>query len=100
LLTPPLRDDLLPGVIRRALLDLATDLGQPVALRNFGIDELASSACAFWTSSLSGLVPITAVDGDRLRIADRASALMAQWRSALGFPAGTTLLTVGTGDGR
>ena len=29
LVTPPLRDDLLPGVTRRALLDLARDTGRP-----------------------------------------------------------------------
>ncbi len=62
LVTPPLRDDLLPGVTRRALLDLARDTGRPSDVRPFDIGELRASA-AFWTSSLSGAVPLTAVDG-------------------------------------
>jgi para-aminobenzoate synthetase/4-amino-4-deoxychorismate lyase len=65
LVTPPLREDLLPGVTRRALLDLARDEGRPTELRPFGLDELRASA-AFWTSSLSLAVPIGSVDGSAL----------------------------------
>jgi para-aminobenzoate synthetase/4-amino-4-deoxychorismate lyase len=75
LVTPPLRDDLLPGVTRRALLDHALDAGLPVAIRPFGVDELSSSA-AFWTSSLSGAVPIHSIDGTPLpRLDDMISEL-------------------------
>ncbi len=73
LVTPPLRDDLLPGVTRRALLDLARDEGRPTALRTFGVPELISRP-AFWTSSLSGAVPIHRVDGVDLPRADRLVA--------------------------
>jgi para-aminobenzoate synthetase / 4-amino-4-deoxychorismate lyase len=69
LVTPPLRDDLLPGVTRRALLDLARDLGRPTALRGFDLDEMRRRP-AFWTSSLSGAVPIHALDGVPLPRAD------------------------------
>jgi len=62
LVTPPLRDDVLPGVTRRAVLDLARDTRRTVELRTFGVDELHASA-AFWTSSLSGAVVIESVDG-------------------------------------
>ena len=65
LITPPLRDDLLPGVTRRALLDLARDLGRPTRLSGFTVDDMARTA-AFWTSSLSGIVPIASVDGRAL----------------------------------
>jgi para-aminobenzoate synthetase/4-amino-4-deoxychorismate lyase len=61
LVTAPLRDDLLPGVTRQALLDRARDSGRPVQLREFGMDELCRGA-AFWTSSLSGAVAITSID--------------------------------------
>jgi para-aminobenzoate synthetase/4-amino-4-deoxychorismate lyase len=78
LVTPPLRDDLLPGITRRALLDLARDTGRPTELRPFGIDELLGNA-AFWTSSLSGAVPIHAVDGVALpRRDDEVAAFAAQ----------------------
>jgi para-aminobenzoate synthetase / 4-amino-4-deoxychorismate lyase len=69
LVTPPLRDDLLPGVTRRALLDLALDAGRPTALRAFDVAELTGRP-AFWTSSLSGAVPIHSVDGVELPRAD------------------------------
>ena len=61
LVTPPLRDDLLPGVTRRAVLDLARDEGRPHEVRPFSLDELRCNA-AFWTSSLSLAVPIDHVD--------------------------------------
>ncbi len=82
LVTPPLRDDLLPGITRRALLDLARDLGRPTRLATFTVDELLAAAAAFWTSSLSGLVPIASVDGQPLRRLDPDVAALA---AGLGF---------------
>jgi para-aminobenzoate synthetase/4-amino-4-deoxychorismate lyase len=77
LITAPLRDDLLPGVARRAVLDRARDLGRPTALRTFTIDELLVTP-AFWTSSLSGAVPIASVDGYPLPRHDDAVATIAR----------------------
>jgi para-aminobenzoate synthetase / 4-amino-4-deoxychorismate lyase len=75
LVTPPLRDDLLPGVTRRALLDLARDTGRGTELRAFDVAEMTRNV-AFWTSSLSGAVAIHAVDGDALpRRDDEIAAL-------------------------
>jgi para-aminobenzoate synthetase/4-amino-4-deoxychorismate lyase len=79
LVTPPLRDDLLPGVTRRALLDLARDEGRPTVLRPFDVAELVTRP-AFWTSSLSGAVPIHQVDGVDL---PRADELVASFAAAL-----------------
>jgi para-aminobenzoate synthetase/4-amino-4-deoxychorismate lyase len=79
LVTPPLRDDLLPGVTRRALLDLARDEGRPTVLRTFDVSELVTCP-AFWTSSLSGAVPIHRVDGIDL---PRADGLVASFAAAL-----------------
>jgi para-aminobenzoate synthetase/4-amino-4-deoxychorismate lyase len=76
LVTPPLRDDLLPGVTRRAVLDLARDLGRPTALRGFALAELTRRP-AFWTSSLSGAVPIARVEGVPLPRADDLVAELA-----------------------
>jgi para-aminobenzoate synthetase/4-amino-4-deoxychorismate lyase len=76
LVTPPLRDDLLPGVTRRAVLDLALDTGRPARLRPFDLAELRARP-AFWTSSLSGAVPVTAVDGAALPRADELVAEIA-----------------------
>ena len=62
LITPPLRDDLLPGVTRRALLDYARDEARPVQIRGFDRTEMTANT-AFWTNSISGAVPIASVDG-------------------------------------
>jgi para-aminobenzoate synthetase/4-amino-4-deoxychorismate lyase len=86
LITPPLRDDLLPGVTRRALLDLARDTGRPHEVRPFRLDELLRHA-AFWTSSVSLVVPIHGVDGDVL---PRADDLAAELRRQLS-PGGATV---------
>jgi para-aminobenzoate synthetase / 4-amino-4-deoxychorismate lyase len=64
--TPPLDERVLPGVTRREVLDLLADRGAPARIRRCSVQELRQSRGAFWTSSLSGTVPITAVDGTAL----------------------------------
>jgi para-aminobenzoate synthetase/4-amino-4-deoxychorismate lyase len=64
--TPPLDEQVLPGVTRREVLDLLDDQRAPVRIRRCSAKELRRSRGAFWTSSLSGAVPITAVDGAEL----------------------------------
>jgi branched-subunit amino acid aminotransferase/4-amino-4-deoxychorismate lyase len=76
LVTPPLRDDLLPGVTRRALLDHARDGDRATRLRGFSVAELVTRP-AFWTSSLSGAVPIRSVAGVALPRADDVVAALA-----------------------
>ena len=61
--TPPLDEQVLPGVTRREVLDLLDDQGTPVRIRRLAVQDFLQSRGAFWTSSLSGAVPITAVDG-------------------------------------
>jgi branched-subunit amino acid aminotransferase/4-amino-4-deoxychorismate lyase len=78
LVTPPLRDDLLPGVTRRAVLDRARDTGRPTCLRSFGVAELVGRP-AFWTSSLSGAVPIRRLDGVELPAGDGLAAELSEW---------------------
>jgi anthranilate/para-aminobenzoate synthase component I/branched-subunit amino acid aminotransferase/4-amino-4-deoxychorismate lyase len=64
--TPPLDEQVLPGVTRREVLDLFADRRTPARIRRCSMQELRQSRGAFWTSSLSGAVPITAVDGTAL----------------------------------
>ena len=64
--TPPLDEQVLPGVTRREVLDLLDDRRTPARIRRCSVQELRQSRGAFWTSSLSGAVPITAVDGTAL----------------------------------
>jgi para-aminobenzoate synthetase / 4-amino-4-deoxychorismate lyase len=64
--TPPLDEQVLPGVTRREVLDLLDDRQTPARIRRCSVEELRHSRGAFWTSSLSGAVPIAAVDGTPL----------------------------------
>jgi para-aminobenzoate synthetase/4-amino-4-deoxychorismate lyase len=80
--TAPLSDDVLPGVTRRAVLDLALDRGRPVRLDAFTVADLRAATACFWTSSLSGLVPITDVDGLAV---GQAPELIAELDDSLGF---------------
>jgi para-aminobenzoate synthetase/4-amino-4-deoxychorismate lyase len=64
--TPPLDEQVLPGVTRREVLDLLDDRQTAMRIRRCSVHELRQSRGAFWTSSLSGAVPITAVDGTPL----------------------------------
>ena len=64
--TAPLDEQVLPGVTRREVLDLLAGDGTPVAIRRITPAELRRAAGAFWTSSLSGAVAVSAVDGEPL----------------------------------
>jgi para-aminobenzoate synthetase/4-amino-4-deoxychorismate lyase len=85
LMTAPLRDDLLPGVTRRAVLDLALDQGWPVRIESFPVSALEAAAAAFWTSSLSGVVAITSVDGRTLVAESPAAQRLDAISIGLGF---------------
>jgi para-aminobenzoate synthetase / 4-amino-4-deoxychorismate lyase len=78
LITPPLRDDLVPGVTRRVLLDYARDDQRPVQIRGFDVTEMTANP-AFWTNSISGAVPIASVDGIRLPRNDEQIAEFARY---------------------
>ncbi|CAA9385484.1 MAG: Para-aminobenzoate synthase, aminase component [uncultured Propionibacteriaceae bacterium] len=84
-LTPPLDDDVLPGVTRRCVLDLfdRRDIGYRIAPVPVGLLQRATAA--LWTSSLSGAVPITAVDGYQIPSDTGAADIPAMINSALGF---------------
>ena len=64
--TPPLDEQVLPGITRREVVDLLDDRRIPVVIRRCSVQDLLESRGAYWTSSLSGAVPITAVNGSAL----------------------------------
>ena len=74
-LTPPLDEHLLPGVTRRDVLDILARLGIPVRIERFSAVQLRAATAAFWTSSLSGAVPVSAVDGHPLPSADELEVI-------------------------
>jgi len=81
-LTPPLDEDVLPGVTRRDVLDLFADHQLDVSLQPFSPHTLKTASAAFWTSSLSGAVSVTEVDSVAL---PRAPAVLDLVNKALGF---------------
>lgn len=81
-LTPPLDHSLLPGVTRREVLDLFLRAAIPISIEFFSAQTLRHSAAAFWTSSLSGAVPVTGVDGFQL---PRPQVLVAMLNAEMGI---------------
>ncbi len=87
LCTPPLDGRILPGVTRRAVLDVAVDLGVPVAIGPLWVDQLATADAVLLTSAVRGLVWVRAVEGRRRfdgpheLVATLAGALGRRWSS-------------------
>lgn len=66
LLTPPATRDILPGITRATIIELAEASGIPVQERDFDTYTLASSDEAFICSTLELAVPVTEIDGRRI----------------------------------
>jgi branched-subunit amino acid aminotransferase/4-amino-4-deoxychorismate lyase len=76
--TPPV-DGVLPGVTRALCLELLPALGVPVEESPLALDELAQARGVLLTTSVRGLVPAIALDGEPLErpAADLLAALAA-----------------------
>jgi branched-chain amino acid aminotransferase len=61
LVTPPLADGVLPGILRAEILLRAPRLGLPIAERSFDLAALLAAEAVFVTNSLRGLAPVTAI---------------------------------------
>jgi branched-chain amino acid aminotransferase len=55
------------GVTRAATIDLAAELGIPVEVGDYGVDELRAADEAFLTSTAGGIMPIASLDKQRFR---------------------------------
>jgi para-aminobenzoate synthetase/4-amino-4-deoxychorismate lyase len=64
--TPPLDGEILPGVARAGLLEVAAEYGIEVAEESFDLDALLSADEVFLTNSLRGIEPVRAVDGESI----------------------------------
>lgn len=76
--TPPSGDHQLPGVTRRALLDELGDRRVPYEITPISAAELATARSVMWTSSLSGVVAATELDG-RLFAAEDTAIPWSRW---------------------
>ena len=66
LVTPPLSDGVLPGIVRGEVIALARSLGHRVEERSVSLQALESGEGVFMTNSLRGLSPVTAIGRTRL----------------------------------
>ncbi|HVO04826.1 MAG TPA: D-amino-acid transaminase [Candidatus Cybelea sp.] len=66
IVTRPLGHEILPGVTRRALLDLLEATDFTLEERSFALAEALEATEAFLTSSSVFLLPITSIDGERV----------------------------------
>ncbi len=69
--TPPLAENVLPGITRRRLLDAAFDRGRPVVLGPIRVCEVLGARLVLSLSSISGVAAVDSLDGVGLEI-DRA----------------------------
>lgn len=67
LVTPPTGKMILAGVMRRQVIDTATELGIPVTERALKREELTTAAEAFLCNSLIDILPIATLDGSPLQ---------------------------------
>ncbi|MBX5477417.1 MAG: branched-chain amino acid transaminase [Clostridia bacterium] len=63
LITPPVTEDILEGITREAVMDLATALGIPVEERVVDRTELYVADEIFLTGTAAQVAPVTSVDG-------------------------------------
>ncbi|MDQ2835930.1 MAG: chorismate-binding protein [Actinomycetota bacterium] len=77
--TPVLSDDVLPGITRRRLLDAALDHGWRVELGELGVPDLRTARLVVSLSSISGVLGVERLDGERLGVDDQLRAELAGW---------------------
>ncbi|SFR13281.1 aminotransferase class IV [Desulfoscipio geothermicus] len=61
--TPPVEAGLLPGIIRRLVIDYSSQTGLCCQEKNITRDELACAGECFVTNSLMGVMPVTELNG-------------------------------------
>ena len=63
LATPPLTDDVLPGITRQAVITLALDAGYPIEERKIDRTELYLADELFLTGTGAQIAPVASIDG-------------------------------------
>ncbi|WP_419952618.1 aminotransferase class IV [Methylobacterium sp.] len=61
LVTPPLSDGVLPGIVRAQVLGLARSLGIGTAERSLALEEVLAAEAVLMTNSLRGLSPVRVI---------------------------------------
>jgi D-alanine transaminase len=58
--------NILRGITRKTLIDLAVEAGIPVSQRPFTVDDVRAAKEAFMTAASTLVMPVTAIDGHRI----------------------------------
>ena len=58
--------NILRGITRKTLIDLAAEAGIPVSQRPFTVDDVKAAKEAFMTAASTLVMPVTAIDGHRI----------------------------------
>ena len=66
LITPPVSDDILEGITRKAVIDIASDLGIPVIERSIARTELYVADEVFFCGTGAQISPVIEIDGRRI----------------------------------
>lgn len=86
LATPPVSEGVLPGVVRRAVLDACRAFGLAAVERPISVGELAAADAVFATNSVRLVMPVTAIDG----AATRSSAIVGRIAEAAAIAYGSS----------
>ena len=88
LITPPVGEGVLPGIVRGALLERAESLGLRPVERPLDIEAFDRADAAFATNSVRLVMPVTMVDGVRRGTPDMVARIAALVARACGAPRG------------
>ena len=66
LITPPVSDDILEGITRKAVIDIASDLGIPVIERSIARTELYVADEVFFCGTGAQISPVIEIDGRKI----------------------------------
>ncbi len=78
--TPPLRQNVLPGVMRRWVLNACAALAIPVREEPIPLADLERADEMFLTNSIQTVVPLARLEGRELPAGPLAARLLEQWR--------------------
>lgn len=80
--TPPVTDGALPGVTRSVVLDLCREKGLTIRERSIDRAALLQTEGVFLTNSTTGIISVTDLDGQRLRVSPLIATLQDWLRGA------------------
>lgn len=100
LVTPPLADGVLAGIVRGAVLALAAGVGLEPREASLGPADLAAADAVFLTNSVRLVSPVVALDGAALsaRAADRVEAIAAALCRRIAVEAGIDAARLRAGE--